>query len=121
MIRNRDNTIPFVTKDGSIIHELYHPGSTPVEGTSVAEAYVEQTLETKRHIHEKSQEVYYILKGRGVMTLGERSFDVKEGDAILIPPGTSHKIKNTGDSGLRILCICTPPYSHDDTILTGSS
>lgn len=45
-------------------------------------------------------------------------FPVRIGDAIALPPGTVHKIWNRGDTDLVFLCLCTPPYAHDDTIIT---
>lgn len=117
MIRNRSHISSYVTKDGSAIRELFHPSSSPVEGISVAEATVMPGQETAAHRHNASQEIYYVLEGRGSMTLGGDARDVRKGDAILIPPGTVHRIRNAGDKKLRFLCICHPPYSHDDTAL----
>jgi mannose-6-phosphate isomerase-like protein (cupin superfamily) len=51
------------------------------------------------------------------MTLGERVFEVHAGDTVCIPPGTPHRIRNTGAGSLRILCCCSPAYSHEDTEL----
>jgi mannose-6-phosphate isomerase-like protein (cupin superfamily) len=42
---------------------------------------------------------------------------VRTGDTVCIPPGTPHRIRNTGAGPLRILCCCSPAYSHDDTEL----
>jgi mannose-6-phosphate isomerase-like protein (cupin superfamily) len=117
MIRNRSNISSYVTKDGSEIWELYHPDSSPLKGASVAEALVAAGQETEAHVHRRSQEIYYILEGSGDMRLGPEEKQVREGDAILIPPGTPHQIRNTSPGALRILCICCPPYSHEDTEL----
>jgi oxalate decarboxylase/phosphoglucose isomerase-like protein (cupin superfamily) len=38
---------------------------------------------------------------------------------VVIPPGAIHKLVNTGDDPLRLLCCCAPAYSDDDTVLTG--
>jgi mannose-6-phosphate isomerase-like protein (cupin superfamily) len=116
LIRNRENVESFVTKDKSAIWELYHPGSSPVKDVSVAEAYVKAGETTEAHVHRSSQEIYYFLEGSGTMRLGDRHFGVKAGDAVLIPPGTPHDVL-AGGKGLRILCICSPPYSHEDTEL----
>jgi mannose-6-phosphate isomerase-like protein (cupin superfamily) len=116
-MRNRSNVSSYVTKDGSRIWEIFHPGSSPVEGFSVAEALVEAGQVTEAHVHRKSQEIYYVLEGRGTLRLGDEALSVSPGDAVLIPPGTPHNIQNTGAGELRILCICSPPYSHDDTAL----
>lgn len=51
------------------------------------------------------------------MTLGGESFDVDMGDTVFIPKGVQHQIENTGSQDMVLLCICTPPYSHDDTLL----
>ncbi|BAI60427.1 conserved hypothetical protein [Methanocella paludicola SANAE] len=115
MMHNRSNISSYVTKDGSRIWELFHPGSSPVAGFSVAEARVDAGQETVAHVHHRSQEVYYILEGCGEMSLGGDALAVIQGDAILILPGKRHNIKNTGVGALRILCICSPPYAHEDT------
>ena len=44
---------------------------------------------------------------------------VAVGDTVAIPPGMPHCVNNTGDQPLKILCACSPPYSHDDTFLLG--
>ena len=54
--------------------------------------------------HEQAEdEIYYVLSGRGVMTLNGKSFDVGAGDAILTRPGSSHGLKQAGADDLVIL------------------
>jgi mannose-6-phosphate isomerase-like protein (cupin superfamily) len=117
MIHNHSNIFSYVTKDNSTIWELYHPKSSPVKDVSLAEALVEPGRDTELHTHQRSQEIYYVLEGEGEMRLGDETFKVKKYDAILIPPCTPHSVKNDGKSGLRLLCVCAPPYSHEDTLL----
>jgi mannose-6-phosphate isomerase-like protein (cupin superfamily) len=117
MIHNHSNIFSYVTKDNSTIWELYHPKSSPVKDVSLAEALVEPGRDTELHTHQRSQEIYYILEGEGEMRLGDETFKVKKYDAILIPPGMPHSVKNDGKSVLRMLCVCAPPYSHEDTQL----
>ena len=107
----------YQTKDGSIIRELMHPDSHGNSKQSLAEAIVPENTETLLHEHIKSEELYHITKGIGLMNLGDSQFEVKAGDTICIPPGTPHNIKNTGTGELKILCSCSPAYSHEDTIL----
>ncbi|WP_026939617.1 cupin domain-containing protein [Hippea alviniae] len=112
-----ENVKPYTTKDGSIIRELIHPNHMKVKNISLAEAIVKPNEETFLHIHKTSEEIYHITEGKGVMQLGDKTFEVKKGDSILIPPKTPHKIKNNSQEELKILCICSPPYSHEDTEL----
>lgn len=118
MKTSRDNCTPYVTRDGSTIRELLHPGQhDDIRNQSLAEAVVEPGQSTLLHRHGRTEEIYHILSGNGLMTLGERRFPVSAGDSILIPPGTLHNISNGADTPLVLLCCCSPAYSHDDTEL----
>jgi mannose-6-phosphate isomerase-like protein (cupin superfamily) len=105
---------PYVTKDGSIIRELMHPTVHGNRAQSLAEAELPAGFTTLLHRHRVTEELYHITAGSGRMTLGGESFDVLPGDTVLILPGTPHCIANTGTGPLRILCCCSPPYSHED-------
>lgn len=108
---------PYVTKDGSEIRELLHPQHHAVRHQSLAEATLPPGTVTLLHRHRVSEEIYHVTHGCGVMTLGEQSFPIRGGDSIAIPPGTPHRVENTGQEALRILCCCAPAYSHADTEL----
>ncbi|NYT18999.1 MAG: cupin domain-containing protein [Methanosarcinales archaeon] len=108
---------PFTTKDGSIIRELMHPNTGGSQRQSLAEATVPVGCETLEHLHHGSEEIYHITTGSGLMTLGNEVFAVSAGDTVLIDPGVAHKIENTGSGELKILCCCSPAYSHEDTEL----
>jgi len=111
---------PYQTRDGSQIRELMHPDRHGNRTQSLAEAVVLPGQETLLHKHLRTEELYHITAGQGLMTLGDDRFEVGVGDTVLIPPGTAHCIRNVGGDMLRILCSCSPAYSHEDTeVLTG--
>ncbi|MBI3772590.1 MAG: cupin domain-containing protein [Gammaproteobacteria bacterium] len=105
----------FITKDGSIIRELMHPVAHGVAKQSLAEAIVAVGTRTLAHRHHRSEELYYILRGYGLMHLGDERFEVSPGDTVCIAPGTVHAIENIAAEDLVILCSCAPAYAHDDT------
>ena len=107
----------FTTKDGSIIRELMHPRGTAARHQSLAEATVLPGRRTTLHRHARSEEIYHVTSGEGLMTLGDRAFRVAAGDTVCIPPGTPHRIGNAGAAPLVLLCACSPPYSDEDTEL----
>jgi mannose-6-phosphate isomerase-like protein (cupin superfamily) len=112
-----DSIPPYVTKDGSEIRELMHPSVQGNRNQSLAEATVRPGMKTALHRHQLTEEIYHITSGAGMMTLGGERFSVAAGDTVCIAPGTPHCIANTGDAPLKILCACSPAYSHADTEL----
>ncbi|MEO8482570.1 MAG: cupin domain-containing protein [Acidobacteriota bacterium] len=48
-------------------------------------------------------EIYYVLSGRGMMTLDGKEVEVGPGAAVLTRTGSSHGIKQTGPDDLVIL------------------
>ena len=94
-----------------------HPDRHGNAMQSLAEATLPVGSETFMHKHIKTEEIYHITQGRGVMFLGDKQFKVITGDTILILSGTLHRIRNNGEVALKILCCCSPPYSHDDTMI----
>jgi mannose-6-phosphate isomerase-like protein (cupin superfamily) len=117
IIRQREDSAPFRTRDGSVIRSLLDRSNAPVSNQSLAEATLGPGDRTIPHSHAVAEEFYYVVEGQGAMRIGEEECAVIRGDAILIPPGALHSLSNTGDSYLRILCCCSPPYSHEDTHL----
>lgn len=107
----------YITKDGSEIRELLHPAEHGNRNQSLAEAVVQPGCRTLLHRHRRTEELYHITAGCGLMTLGEACFAVEAGDTVLIPPGTPHCIEAVGAAPLHILCCCSPAYAHDDTEL----
>ncbi|MGZ4167552.1 MAG: cupin domain-containing protein [Solirubrobacteraceae bacterium] len=109
----------FITTDGSSIRELAGPSWTAAHNQSLAEATLDPGGETAEHYHPRSEELYYFVAGEGRMRLAEAEAPVAAGDCVVIPPGTPHKLWNTGSTALVLLCCCAPAYSDDDTVMTG--
>ena len=103
----------FRTKDGSTVRELHHTSAQ-----SLAEAVLDPGGATERHYHAASEEIYFVLEGGGTMEIEGDERPIGAGDAVLIPPGAFHQIRNDGGGDLRFLCCCSPPYRHDDTFFS---
>lgn len=117
-VKNLNDVPPFITKDGSEIRELLAHRNSVIRHQSLAEARLPVGGATQEHYHPKAEEIYYITHGTGKMRIEGELRDVQPGDAIAIPPGQKHKLWNTGNEVLRLLCCCAPAYEHDDTVIT---
>jgi mannose-6-phosphate isomerase-like protein (cupin superfamily) len=116
-VKNLDAVPVLITKDGSEIRELLAARNSCIRHQTLAEARLPVGGSTIAHYHIATEEIYYILVGRGSMRVGQQQQEVSPGDAIAIPPGTVHQISNIGGEVLRFLCCCAPGYEHDDTVL----
>lgn len=103
----------FTTADGSTIRSILDATNAPVQNQSLAEASLPEGGSTERHYHQRSEEIYFILEGSGVMEIDGEQQQVGPGDAILIPASAWHQI--VAVSEMRFLCCCSPVYSHEDT------
>lgn len=117
---NLEHAEPFITKDGSEIRELLAHRNSGIRNQSLAEARIPVGGSTMAHYHPLTEEIYFITHGSGRMRIGQEEREVVVGDAIAIPPGLEHKLWNTGEVVLRLLCCCAPGYEHDDTVITGT-
>jgi mannose-6-phosphate isomerase-like protein (cupin superfamily) len=52
---------------------------------------------------QKEDEIYYVLSGRGTMTIDGKSFEIGPGTAVLTRPGSSHGLKQLGAEDLVIM------------------
>ena len=55
------------------------------------------------HRHESVEHVYFILSGVGIVRIGDEEQEVREGDAIYMPPRLPHNLRNTGTYPLRFV------------------
>jgi quercetin dioxygenase-like cupin family protein len=65
-------------------------------------------LPMHKHPH-PVEELLYVLRGRGIETVGDEQREVGPGTAIFIPPEVEHRIENTGDEMLLLLVVVSPP------------
>ena len=66
------------------------------------------------------QEIFYILSGKGIITAGDKTADLHNGIAVLIPANLEFTIKNTGDEPLTMYLVNEPVpegFRPNDSIL----
>lgn len=57
------------------------------------------------HVHTRTEELYFIISGQGVILLNGNRSPVRAGDLVLTGVGATHGLVNTGDEELRWLVI----------------
>jgi len=98
--------------EGCFILEMMNTDLDP--DVSIARARVEVGKTTRFHRLKGVSERYVILKGSGLVYVGdEPAQTVQEGSVVLIPAGERQKIYNSGNEVLVFLAICSPRFTPD--------
>jgi mannose-6-phosphate isomerase-like protein (cupin superfamily) len=102
----------YYTPEGCYITEISNAPGDP--GLSIARARVLPGVTTRWHRLRNTTERYFIIRGKGIMEVGELSpQEVNARDIVLIPPLCRQRITNIGNDDLIFLAICTPRFSVD--------
>ena len=112
---------PFVAADLSEIRPLVDRANTGIASVSLAHATVAAGAETVWHRLERTDEIYFILSGRGLVSVGDESREVGPGDAVWIPAGIQQGIRNLSPDPLAFLCACGPAYTPECDQRAGQS
>lgn len=67
------------------------------------------------HTHSIQEQVYHVLEGEALVSVGGESRVVKKHDVVFVPPGIPHSVNNTGLSDL-IFIVVTSPVSDEEVI-----
>lgn len=111
LIREFKNCEEFIAGDASVLRELLHPDKADVKiNYSLAHAKVRPGEATKKHRLKGASEVYYIIKGEGIMAIDGEKQEVTSGCAIYIPPDAEQSIQNIGDEDLDFICLVDPAW-----------
>lgn len=62
----------------------------------------------KVHSHEGSDKVYYVLEGKGKVTVGSEEKVLRENEITLAPSGKDHGVVNHTDEKLVMLVFMAP-------------
>jgi mannose-6-phosphate isomerase-like protein (cupin superfamily) len=86
--------------------------NSSAQKVSIQISEIPRGSEQPLHNHHPEQ-CYYIIKGKGLMTIEDEMREVSEGDAVHIPSNKRHGIKNLGDSVLEYLTANSPAFDED--------
>ncbi len=119
ILRRLNECEEIIAGDETRLREILNPrkDTTLKMDYSIAHAIVRPGQTTLPHMLKESSEVYYILQGRGIMTIEGESENVSAGDTVYIPPSSKQFIRNTGSDDLVFICMVSPPWHHDDEVV----
>ncbi|MBM3264762.1 MAG: cupin domain-containing protein [candidate division Zixibacteria bacterium] len=118
IVRNWREQRPYVGHISALIWSLFRSaGQENPEPPEMAQlrgmsSFVKHGLQGRRHSdyhqHGNIEQMYYILRGKGQMLLGDDKRDVQEGDAVYVPVNVPHQAFNDGDMWMEHLIVSCP-------------
>ena len=101
---------PLNERGGQLSYLLLDRGQFGSSRLSVTWVEGKPGSEQQIHAHEANEQVYVIVRGRGLMRVGDEQESVEAGDLVFIPPKTDHAIRNVGDEPLIYVSATSPPF-----------
>lgn len=108
LVRHRDETQAAAWPYGQMQRIV-----TGGEG-GTANVHVAKTNRLPTFFHTGYDEIYYILTGRGTVTLNGVASPVRPGSVVIIPAGTTHSVEAEPGEELEFVIFGNPPISIED-------
>jgi quercetin dioxygenase-like cupin family protein len=93
---------------GALSKVLVGPGNSGSERIDFRISRYAPNAHVQEHSHKVQEQIYYVLEGEGVLTVGKEEHLMQPHDYVYLPPGVPHSFTNTGLSGLIFLVVTTP-------------
>ncbi len=68
-------------------------------------------------VHEDNDQFFRFEKGEGQVVIDNTTYDVVDGDAVVVPRGAEHNVTNVSETqDLKLYTLYTPPHHADGII-----
>ena len=93
---------------------LLSPDNVSSRGMDLGILHLQPRSKTLPNIHPRSEEMFYLLKGKGTITVEEETEEIEAGVAIYIPENVIHHFENTQDEEMIFILVHAPPEDAED-------
>lgn len=107
--RVKPSDVPQITERGGVIQVLISPKTTGERQFILGVSTLPEGEEVNNHVHDYSHEAFYVIEGKGVISFeAHDSIHFGPGEAVHVPKGLAHKIRNTGDCEMKVVFTASP-------------
>jgi mannose-6-phosphate isomerase-like protein (cupin superfamily) len=100
----------YVREEGIVSYLLASPRTSDAKQLTTSVVEISPGGGQRVHSHVPEQ-IYFILEGGGMMTVGDQREHVGSGDCIFIPTEIPHGLDNDGEVLLRYFSAAAPSFS----------
>lgn len=76
--------------------------------------WIKQNVASHKHI--EHTESITVISGSGLMTVGEKQFEINPGDFFIIPKNTFHSLEVTSENPIKVLSVQMPKFNKEDRV-----
>ncbi len=99
-------------KPGIQSRQLLWPKNSPESQATITQVTMEPGSVSERHAHARSEQIWIVERGEGVLLLGnERTEVLRAGDVVRTPAEDIHGVANSGQEPLVYLAVTVPPQN----------
>ena len=99
-----------LSNPGVVSRQLLNPENSSSDKVTITEVHLEVGASQPRHIHETSEQIWYVLKGFGKLLLADdKEKDFHAGDVVRFAEGDVHGLRNDGDEEFVYISVTAPP------------
>ena len=101
-----------LTKDNDLFRKVLYTG----HNLQLVLMTLQAGEEIGEEVHDDRDQFFRFEKGSGEVHIDGTVYAVKKEEAVIVPQGARHNVKNTGDKPLRFYTIYGPPEHVDGTV-----
>lgn len=95
---------------GVVSRQLLSPHNSSSQRVTITEVHLEPGSSQPRHTHEASEQIWYALRGEGVLLLAQDDeLPFATGDVARFAEGDVHGLRNDGPDEFVYLSVTAPP------------
>jgi mannose-6-phosphate isomerase-like protein (cupin superfamily) len=96
------------------LKHLAAPWTIGTQNLWIGMSKVDPGSRSNPHHHDVQEEVFYVVSGHGEIEVGNEREPIEPGSVIVVPPGMTHSLINTGDETLKVFSAVAPPFEQRD-------
>lgn len=107
------NNIEKLTEENNYFRQVLYTG----KHSQLVVMALKPLEEIGMEIHEDNDQFFRFESGVGKVLIDGNEYEVKDGDAVVVPSGAEHNVINTSETEpLKLYTIYSPPHHEDKTV-----
>jgi len=106
----KSESIINMSNPGVVSRQLLNPDNSSSHRVTITEVHLEPGACQPRHVHDASEQIWYAVKGCGVLLLvNDTEMNFTAGDIVRFEEKDIHGLKNIGGEEFIYISVTAPP------------